>query len=359
MLYPNNETHRNALADQSLSNLLCDDIIFYQRDLKPKKSLIADCKFEYAKYQKDGEEIKKPLKCIAKSNPFFQEFRLWHFIKNLRIIQKETENEQGEKLINIDVTDEKLTMARKEHLFGSLNNRKEVSRSALLRLLGLDADQYTWNYEENHIEPCNETRYDFVRRLKRIKNFDYDTFLCAKSKVRAPKHDSGNKELIDGPTNEYLLWHFFYSVKKKEERTTGLPSLVEKLLCNADMDISFRDKVVEMLCTISTYRSEYRSYSEKAIKKLMDDESIKLVYDYKNYKFEIHQDGRNPFDFTQLSDGYSAAIRIMADLMMRMDQNWLMNNTMKKCKINLVIIRASKVSCAITSWTTSYVIVTK
>ena len=269
MLYPNNETHRNALADQSLSNLLCDDIIVYQRDLKPKKSLIANCKFEHATYQKDGEEIKKPLKCIAKSNPFFQEFRLWHFIKNLRIIQKETENEQGEKLINIDVTDEKLTMARKEHLFGSLNNRKEVSRSALLRLLGLDADQYTWNYAENHIEPCNETRYDFVRRLKRIKNFDYDTFLCAKSKVRAPKHDSGNKELIDGPTNEYLLWHFFYSVKKKEERTTGLPSLVEKLLCNADMDISFRDKVVEMLCTISTYRSEYRSYSEKAIKKLL------------------------------------------------------------------------------------------
>ena len=65
---------------------------------------------------------------------------------------------------------------------------------------------------------------------------------------------------------------------------------------------------------------------EKAIKKLMDDESIKLVYDYKNYKFEIHQDDRNPYDFTQLSDGYSAAIRIVSDLLMRMDQNWLMTN---------------------------------
>lgn len=59
---------------------------------------------------------------------------------------------------------------------------------------------------------------------------------------------------------------------------------------------------------------------------LMDDDSIKLVYDYRNYKFEIRQEGRNPFDFTQLSDGYSAAIRIVADLLMRMDQNWLMNN---------------------------------
>ena len=133
----------------------------------------------------------------------------------------------------------------------------------------MDDAQYTWNYEENHIEPCNETRYDFIRRLKRIKNFDYNAFLCAKSKVRAPKRDSANIELIDGPTNEYLLWHFFYSVKKKEERVTGLSSLVEKLLHNAAMDVSFRDEVVEMLCTISTYKSEYGSHSEKAIKKLL------------------------------------------------------------------------------------------
>ena len=269
MLYPNNETHRNALADKDFSNLLCDDIIFYQRDLKSKKSFIADCKFEYVKYQKDGKEIKKPLKCIAKSNPLFQEFRLWKFIKNLCIIQKEAENEQGEKLVNIDVTSQKLTMIERERLFGYLNDRKDVSRSALLRFLGLDDAQYTWNYEENHIEPCNETRYDFIRRLKRIKNFDYNAFLCTKSKVRAPKRDSAIIELIDGPTNEYLLWHFFYSVKKKEERVTGLSSLVEKLLHNAAMDVSYRDKVVEMLCTISTYKSEYGSHSEKTIKKLL------------------------------------------------------------------------------------------
>lgn len=269
LLYPNNETHRNALAEQGFSYLFGEDIIFYQRDLKPKKSLVADCKYEFVKYQKNGEEIKKPLKCIAKSNPLYQEFRLWKFIKQLHIIRKEAENGQGEKLVNIDVTDEKLTLQERERLFEHLYNRKEVSCSTLLRLLGLDAEQYTWNFEENHIEPCNETRYDFIRRLKRIKDFDWKAFLCAKSKVHAPKHDSDVREVIDGPTNEYLLWHFFYSVKKKEERITGLPNLVEKLLQNAAIDVSFRDKVVEMLCTISTYKNEYGSYSEKAIKKLL------------------------------------------------------------------------------------------
>lgn len=269
LLYPNNEIHRNTLSDKDFSHLLGNDIIFYQRDLKSKKSLVADCKYEYVQYRKDGIEVKKYLKCIPASNPLFQEFRLWKFIKNLRIFQKDTENEQGEKLVNLDVTDDKLTLSAKERLFEKLNNRKEISQSAFLRLLGLDTSQYTWNYEENHIEPCNETRYDFVRRLKRIKGFEYETFLSAKSKIHAAKRESEYDKLIDGPTNEYLLWHFFFSVKKKEERITGLPKLVEKLLHNAGMDASYKNKVVEMLCTISTYKNGYGRYSEKAIKKLL------------------------------------------------------------------------------------------
>lgn len=56
---------------------------------------------------------------------------------------------------------------------------------------------------------------------------------------------------------------------------------------------------------------------------LLDDTSVKLVYDYKNYNFKIYQNGRNQFTFDQLSDGYSAVIQIVTDLMMRMEHNWL------------------------------------
>lgn len=270
LLYPNNETHRKALEGKDISYLLGEDIIFYQRDLKSKKSLIADCKYEYVKYHKDGEEVKKYLKCIPVSNPYFQEFRLWKFINSLHIIQKETDNEQGEKFVNLDVTNEILTIEAKEYLFENLNNRKEISKSSLLRLLGLNTDEYTWNYEESHIQSCNETRYDFVRRLKRIKGFDWASFLSSKSKTHALKQQvTEDDNIINGPSNEYLLWHFFYSVKKKEERISGLPSLIEKLLHNAAMEVSYKDKIVEMLCTISTYKNGYGRYSEKAIKKLL------------------------------------------------------------------------------------------
>ncbi|MBR1740780.1 MAG: ATP-binding protein [Lachnospiraceae bacterium] len=60
-----------------------------------------------------------------------------------------------------------------------------------------------------------------------------------------------------------------------------------------------------------------------ALKVLLDDQNIELKYDYKNYNFEIIEVGRNPFGFDQLSDGYSAAIQIVADLILRMEQNWL------------------------------------
>ena len=43
---------------------------------------------------------------------------------------------------------------------------------------------------------------------------------------------------------------------------------------------------------------------ERALRILLDEDSIKLQYDYKNYDFKIVQDGRVPFNFEELSDGY-------------------------------------------------------
>ncbi len=60
-----------------------------------------------------------------------------------------------------------------------------------------------------------------------------------------------------------------------------------------------------------------------ALKVLLDNQTIKLKYDYKNYDFQIIENGEKVFGFDQLSDGYSAAIQIVADLILRMERNWL------------------------------------
>lgn len=59
---------------------------------------------------------------------------------------------------------------------------------------------------------------------------------------------------------------------------------------------------------------------------LLDDNTVTLKYDYKEYDFQIHLQGREPFGFDTLSDGYSSVILIVSDLMLRMEQDWLLGN---------------------------------
>lgn len=63
-----------------------------------------------------------------------------------------------------------------------------------------------------------------------------------------------------------------------------------------------------------------------ALQMLLDEESIHIEYDYKKYDFKIRQNGREPFSFNELSDGYSSVIYIVSDLILRMDKNWLLED---------------------------------
>ena len=75
-----------------------------------------------------------------------------------------------------------------------------------------------------------------------------------------------------------------------------------------------------------------------ALRELLGDNSIKLEYDYKRYNFLIHQQGKQPFGFNELSDGYSSIIRIVADLILRMEQNWLLGGTISHYDIEGVAL---------------------
>ena len=77
---------------------------------------------------------------------------------------------------------------------------------------------------------------------------------------------------------------------------------------------------------------------ENALKILLSDDSIRLVYDYKNYNFLIDQNGRNPYSLDELSDGYSAIIGIVADLILRMDRNWLLKGELSRYDAEGVVL---------------------
>src|SRR5690606_33086488 len=151
--YPKNGNHREALLKnkEAIQHLLVEDILLYQRPLKNKKSEIANCKYEIRYWKnvedKNGNPIeevdietgelkikKEPvyIKVVSASHPYFQEFRIWDKLHNLRLVQLEKEVD-GKLLTNQDVTKE-FFKSDKEYreLFNELNNRKSLNQDQFL-----------------------------------------------------------------------------------------------------------------------------------------------------------------------------------------------------------------------------------
>lgn len=234
-LYPNNEAHCNNMAKPDFANLFINDILFYQRPLKSKKSLISDCPYE-SHFDKNGNE--HPIKCIAKSNPLFQEFRLWQFVQNLRIYERETD---------FDVTGQYLSTGEKYvALFDWLNDRASIKQDTLLNSYfkfkkekGKDHYPYRWNCVEDKEYPCNETRAEILKGLGKC---GVDVNFLRKEQ-------------------EMQLWHILYSVEDKIEIGKALKKYAEKN--------SLPESFADVFAKIKPFKKEYGSYSEKAIKKLL------------------------------------------------------------------------------------------
>lgn len=58
---------------------------------------------------------------------------------------------------------------------------------------------------------------------------------------------------------------------------------------------------------------------ENVLKRLFDDKALKLEYDSHNLTFYLLERGKDKVDFNSLSDGYAAVLRIVTELMLRME----------------------------------------
>ena len=240
-LYHNNAAHISSLSDKTVADLIIDDIIFYQRPLKSKKSEIADCPLEHYHYidKETGEMVQRSIKCIPKSHPLYQEFRLWQFVSNLCIYQRERRID-GKLRTDVDVTSEFLTgfdgIAR---LYEQLNEFGNINQERLLGLLGLKTDKYRWNYPEDKVYPCNETHHDITAALQKTEG----------------------KPILTN-SQELKLWHILYSVEDIIELRKALTTFAND---NNIDPVSF----VSSFIHFKPYESDYGAYSEKAISRLL------------------------------------------------------------------------------------------
>ena len=247
-LYQQNIAYRKSITGQNFTYLFVDDIIFYQRPLKSKKSLIDECPYESHSYiDKDGNMAEKHVKCISKSNPLYQEFRLWQFVANLKIYEHQ-KDENGRVIEDKDVTSMFLPDGEsRASLFTYLNDRTTITQKDLLEKYfnikkpkKKDAEMpYRWNYVEDKQYPCNETRGEIMKRL---------------SKAGIDAHFLNNDA-------EKSLWHILYSVSDRNE----LRKALKKYSKRYSIDSSF----VDVMSKFPPFESDYGAYSEKAIKKLL------------------------------------------------------------------------------------------
>ena len=257
-LYSKNKAQQRNLAARDFVHLFVEDIIFYQRALRSQKSTIANCSLESRSYiDKDSHTRKEaPLKVCPKSNPYYQEFRVLQWLQNLKIYEIDSDQEVTHQFIK--------TLEDKQQLFEFLMAQKEIDCEELLKYflnqtypnakekalkseLKKWKDTYRWNYvydigeKSSKKYPMNETRYDLKRYLEKVANLP-DDFLSSEV--------------------EYLLWHLIYSVTDKVSYEKGLKKFAQK----HHLD---EDSFLESFKKFKPYPSEYGSFSEKAIRKLL------------------------------------------------------------------------------------------
>ena len=257
-LYSKNEAQQRNLLARDFIHLFVEDIIFYQRPLRSQKTTIANCSLESRSYIDKDSHTRKgaPLKVCPKSNPYYQEFRVLQWLQNLKIYEIDSDQEVTHQFIK--------TLEDKQQLFEFLMAQKEIDCEELLKYflnqtypnakekalkseLKKWKDTYRWNYvydigeKSSKKYPMNETRYDLKRYLEKVANLP-DDFLSQEA--------------------EYLLWHLIYSVTDKVSYEKGLKKFAQK----HHLD---EDSFVESFKKFKPYPSEYGSFSEKAIRKLL------------------------------------------------------------------------------------------
>ncbi len=275
-LYQRNEGHKSNIKDRGFDYLFIEDIIFYQRPLKSKKSTISGCPYESRRFKKavineetglvENHYVSQPIKVISRSNPLFQEFRLWQFLRNLKIYKKEDETGT---VIDADITMDWLSTEEEwVNLFDFISNRKEIDEKSVIGyFVGIkvipkkEKNNYRWNYVQDKKYPGCETRAQILTRLSKVEGV------------------SNSIELLTHKM-EMEIWHLIYSVKDVEAYLSGLKRFAKRY----DLEI---DSFVSNFAKFPPFKNEYGAYSEKAIKKLLTVMRRGKYFDEKKVAIEV------------------------------------------------------------------------
>lgn len=193
-------------------------------------------------------------------------------------------------------------------------------------------------YHEKRIEEIDNNININPNNLIERQQID-DTIRSLKNSIS--KYEDGLSLKINDDLNisnkydegELILAYFDAKRDSKVIIPQSVPTveLEKKYSIDDDIDRKFLDYLVYLKTQQSFARNEddmetvesiakWFNKFENSLKDLFDDNSIKLKFDYRKLNFKIHQDGREEFGLNELSDGFSAVLDIVMNLILRMEK---------------------------------------
>lgn len=271
-----------------------EQIIFYQRELKSCKSLVAYCELEQeicTKQGTDGQEIRyvKAPKVCPKSSPIYQEFKIWQRLndvilyrkgeklpwKSIQALREHLQTPEDWEVANV----RPLTDREKRLLFEKLSLVKEMKQEKILSTLFGKVHSWKMNFEKlegnatltllynkykawsKHIK--EERSKGKADTNKHKKLYDYFTEKDSSLFASTFYFDKALTGKALEKQEYYKLWHLLYSYTT-DNSLSGQQSLLQKLGTN----FGFPESLAEEIAGIH-FPDGYASLSAKAIKKIL------------------------------------------------------------------------------------------
>ena len=233
---------RKVAIEKGLEHIIKEQVIYYQRPLKPQDELIGCCRFE------------KNEKVIPTSHPLFQEFRCWKQINNLFVTSK--------TLVGNKYTYQNryLTSEEKRAIYEKLQTQKEVGFATVVEILNMDKSKEKLDKEQKDY---------FLNGLNvKAKLKGCDTFLSFKKELGEYFNDffSQDKQFVE------QLWTVIFDVKNHDGseydvESKRVSSIVE-VLRNYTNEETAKELSLKLAQKIKFPR-KYASLSEKAIRNIL------------------------------------------------------------------------------------------
>ena len=253
------EEYKQTAMEGGFKKLIRDQIIYYQRELKPQDHLISECRFE------QGE------KAVSKSHPLFQEYKIWEQINKLSITRRTQIGVRKNGKPKYKYIERSISPKFKEFLFEQLQDKKELGFSTVFTQLKKQDD-------------FDETE-DFFNGLDKKGKLVGDTTKLMLKKRLGRFWNILNLEKVE---NQIEIWNLLYNGKGNEydlesQRNKNIANYLRK---KGVKDNDF-DKIVVAISCIKFPRN-YASISLKVIEKTLPLVRAGKYFSLNNFSNEIN-----------------------------------------------------------------------